>query len=149
MGDEVKKYTSALDMALDKWQKQAQKDLAKDLTPISKELEQLQDNKNPGPDEKKQYVDLLKESRRIIEKRMKTNLTAFNTTVKKVKQPGELDDKQSNVLDGQLKDISEDYTKLELPDLLTDKLPGLKDIDIKVNVDDKGFIVAKKWTFGG
>ena len=148
MGDEVKRYTSALNMALDKWQEQTEKDLAKDLAPVIKDLEKLDKNKDTSPDDKKQKTDLLTQARRMIDKRMGTSLTAFNATVKKVKKPEDLGDKQADILEDQLKDISDDYKKLKLPDVLTDKLTGLKDIEIRANVDDKGIIVGKQWTFG-
>src|SRR5262245_34210136 len=146
MPDEVKKYKGALEQAIERWQEKTQKELKLDLGPLAKQIEDLGKSKNSGGDQK-QLVDLRKQAAEIIEKRMKTSLPALNTTVKKVERPEDLDDKQSNVLDGQLKELSDDFTELEIDESLKQMLK-LKDISISVNLDDKGLIVAKKWSFG-
>lgn len=147
MSNEVKNYTSGLERAIERWAQQTQKDLDRDLGPIAKQLEDLGDNKNPSADDKKQILNLRKQVDALVDKRMKSSMTTLNTTIKKVDRPEDLDDKQSNVLEGQLKELTDDFTQLELSDSLKKALK-LKDINISVNLDDKGLIVGKTWRYG-
>src|SRR4051812_18397893 len=116
--DEVKEYTIGLKRAADRWQQQTQKELDKDLGPITKELEGLGDTKNPTKEQKKMMADLRLKASTLIDKRMKSSLKTLDTNLKKEDPPDSLNDKQSNVLDGQLKELSEDFKELEIDENL-------------------------------
>jgi hypothetical protein len=123
--------------------------LESDLGSLAKQLglEDLVGKKNPSADDKKQIFNVRKQVTAMIDRRLKSRLTVLNSAVKKVERPENLDDKQSNVLDGQLKDLTDDSTPIELPDSVKKAL-NLKDITISVNLDDSGLIVGKTWRFG-
>ena len=146
MSDAVKKYTTGLERAIERWAQETQKGLDTDLSPVAKQLEDLGGNKNPSADDKKQYEALRKQAVAILERRMKSSMASLNTTFKKMDRPEDLDDKQSNVLEGQLKELTDDFTQLELDESLKKALK-LKDISFSVNLDDKGFMAAKTWRF--
>jgi hypothetical protein len=146
MSDEVKKYTSGLERAIETWAQKTQKDLDMHLGPIAKQLEDLGGKKNPSADDKKQSEALSREALARIERRMVLSMKTLNINFKKVDPPEDLDDKQSNILEGQLKELTDDSINLDLSESLKKALK-LKDIDIYVNPDDKGFIMAKTWRF--
>jgi len=145
--DEVKDYTKGLKKALDRWQQNTQLELDKDLAPITKELDGLGDIKNPSKEQKKTMADLRLKATTLMDRRMKSSLPTLSTGLKKDDPPDNLNDKQSNVLEGQLKELSEDYKELEIDEKLKKKLK-LDNVSIQLSVDDKGLILGKKWKFG-
>jgi hypothetical protein len=145
--DEVNQYTKGLKKSLDRWQQNTQLELDKDLAPIAKELEGMGDIKNPSKEQKKTMADLRLKATKLMDSRMKSNLTTLSTGLKKEGPPENLNDKQSNLLEGQLKELSEDFKELEIDENLKKKLK-LDNVSIQLNVDDKGLIVGKKWKFG-
>ena len=146
MPDEAQEYSKGLKKSLDRWQQETQSGLDKDLGPIAKELEGLGDIKNPSKEQKKYMAELRIKATDTIDNRMKSSLTTLSKGLKKEEPPENLNEKQSNVLEGQLKELSEDYKELELDPKLKKALK-LDDISIQVNVDDKALIVGKKWTY--
>jgi hypothetical protein len=145
MGDEVRKYTSILDRIIDDWRKQAVKDLAKDLTPITKWLKELEKDKQGGRERKEQIEDLREQASKIIKKRMEENSKSLQRQLNNVKRPEEADDTKKGLVD--LKKVNDEYLELELSKDLQKVLKG--DIKISINPGDKGFIVGKEFRIPG
>jgi len=141
MGDEVQRYKSVLNTILDKWQEQTEKELAKDLAPIIKAMEEL-GKKDPGHKDKAQWEKLLVECQRTIDGRLGHSVTTCNATVKKLKRPQQSDDDKGD----DYKDLWDDYKKIKIPDPIKKNMP-FKDIDIGINSDDKGGVIWKGWRF--
>jgi hypothetical protein len=139
--DEVNRYKSTMKRIIEKWQKETQLKLSKDVLAIAKELEELQKIKKPGPDEKKQMVDLLKAGQEVAKKSLKASMGKLGTEVKKVKQPelGESDNPHVN-LAKDMEEFSKKYAldgvDLNVPDTITNRFKWLKDLKITLNIED-------------
>jgi hypothetical protein len=134
--DETIQYSKAYKRVVANWRAETQKELFKDLEPFAKQIEDLDANINPTPDDKKQIYNTQKQIRNITEKRIKLNSRELARDLGKLKRSDvEDDDKHKKILD-ELSDDMDKGIELDMPDAIADRYKFTKNLKLTVDPED-------------
>lgn len=100
---DVENYKKSVSKILDEWGKEAAR-VAKELEPITAELDQLDALKNPTPDDKKK-ADELRKKRDALRQEMDNASASLELNLKVIDVPPKADEKELVKLPPWLKDI--------------------------------------------